>query len=118
MLNEVHFKVEKPNMISQGQTVYFRIQDGVVIIIKDKQNSKSKKEVLLHTASVDSKCVQLLKKNCALLFRPLSRGEEQYTQMGFFVQSNLADRYIHRRELRLVSLESLSSGEYGIKKVF
>ena len=37
--------------------------------------------------------------------------------MGFFVQSILADRYIHRRELRLVSLESLSSVEYGIKKI-
>ena len=38
--------------------------------------------------------------------------------MGFFfVQSILADRYIHRRELRLVSLESLSSAEYGIKKI-
>ena len=37
--------------------------------------------------------------------------------MGFFVQSILADRYIHRRELRLVSLESLSCVEYGIKKI-
>ena len=45
-------------------------------------------------------------------------GEELYTQMGFFVQSILADRYIHRRELTLVSLESLSSVEYGIKKIF
>ena len=36
----------------------------------------------------------------------------------FFVQSILADRYIHRRELRLVSLESSSSVEYGIKKIF
>ena len=43
------------------------------------------------------------------LFRPLLRGEELYTQMGFFVQTILADRYIHRRESRLVSLESLSS---------
>ena len=34
--------------------------------------------------------------------------------MGFFVQSILAGRYIHRRELRLVSLESFSSVEYGI----
>ena len=49
---------------------------------------------------------------------PLVGGEELYTQMGFFVQSILADRYIHRRELRLVSLESLSSVEYGIKKIF
>ena len=45
-------------------------------------------------------------------------GEELCTQMGFFVQSILADRYIHRRELRLVSLESLSSVEYGFKKIF
>ena len=36
----------------------------------------------------------------------------------FFVQSILADRYIHRRELRLVSLESLSAVEYGNKKIF
>ena len=42
------------------------------------------------------------------IFWPLLRGEELYTQMGFFVQSILAARYIHRRELRLVSLESLS----------
>ena len=51
---------------------------------------------------------------------PLEGGrEELYTQMGFFfVQSILADRYIHRRELRLVSLEILSSLEYGIKKIF
>ena len=45
-------------------------------------------------------------------------GEELYTQMHFFVQSVLAVRYIHRRELRLVSLESLSSVEYGNKKSF
>ena len=39
--------------------------------------------------------------------------------MGFFlVHTILADRYIHRRELRQVSLESLSSVEYGIKKSF
>ena len=38
--------------------------------------------------------------------------------MGFCVQSILADGYIHRRELTLVSLESLSSVEYGIKKFF
>ena len=38
--------------------------------------------------------------------------------MDFFVQTILADRYIHRRELPLVSLESLSSVEYGVKKNF
>ena len=49
--------------------------------------------------------------------RPFLMGEELYTQMVFFVQTILADRYIHRRELRMVSLESLSSVEYGIKKI-
>ena len=29
----------------------------------------------------------------------LLRGEELYTQMGFFVQTILADRYNNRREL-------------------
>ena len=53
------------------------------------------------------------------VFRRLLRGEELYTQTGFFfVQSIFADRYIHRRELRLVSLESSFSVEYGIKKIF
>ena len=51
------------------------------------------------------------------LFRPLLRGEELYTQF-FFVQTIFADRYINRRELRLVSLESSSSAEYGNKKIF
>ena len=37
---------------------------------------------------------------------------------GFSFQSILADRYIHRRELRLVSIVSLSSAEYVIKKIF
>ena len=54
-----------------------------------------------------------------LLFRPLLRGGGTIYSTGFFfVQSILADRYIHRRELRLVSLESLSSVEYGNKKIF
>ena len=52
------------------------------------------------------------------LFRPLLRGEELYTQMCFFfVQTIFADRYIHRKELRLVSLESSSSVENAIKKI-
>ena len=62
----------------------------------------------------------------SLLFRPLLRGGGggggggggTIYSNGFFVQSILADRYIHRRELRLASLESLSSVEYGIKKIF
>ena len=53
-----------------------------------------------------------------LIVPTLLRGEELYTQMGFFVPWIFAARYIHRRELRLVSLESLSSVEYEIKKIF
>ena len=53
-----------------------------------------------------------------LMFAPLLRGEELYTQMVFFVQTIFADQYIHRRELGLVSLERSSSVECGIKKIF
>ena len=49
---------------------------------------------------------------------PLEGGEELYTQMGFFAQTILVDRYIHRKELRLVSLESSSNVEFGIKKIY
>ena len=49
---------------------------------------------------------------------PLEGGGGTIYSNGFFVHSILADRYNHRRELRLVSLESLSSVEYGIKKIF
>ena len=49
---------------------------------------------------------------------PLEGGGTIYSTGFFFVQSIFADRYIHRRELRLVSLESSSSVEYGIKNIF
>ena len=59
-----------------------------------------------------------MRQFCQRFFVPTPlEGEELYTQMGFFVQTILADRYIHRRELRLVSLESLSSVEYGVIEV-
>ena len=60
----------------------------------------------------------LFKGLCHFFVPTTLEGEELYTQMVFFVQTILADRYIHRRELRLVSLESLSSVEYWIKKIF
>ena len=44
-------------------------------------------------------------------------GEELYTQMGFFVQLIFADRYIHRREMWVVSLKSCSSVKFKIKKI-
>ena len=49
---------------------------------------------------------------------PLEGGGTIYSNWFFFVQSIFADRYIHRRELILVSLESSSSVKYGIKKIF
>ena len=36
----------------------------------------------------------------------------------FFVQSILADRYINRREIRVVSLKIWSSVQFKIKKIF
>ena len=47
-----------------------------------------------------------------------SGGRNYILNWFFFVQSILADRYIHCRELCAVSLESPSSVEYGIKKFF
>ena len=41
-----------------------------------------------------------------------------YSNGFFFVQSILADRYIHRREMWVVSLKSCSSVEFKIKKIF
>ena len=41
-----------------------------------------------------------------------------YSNGFFFVQSICADRYNHRRELRLVSLVNSSSVEYWIEKIF
>ena len=49
---------------------------------------------------------------------PLEGGGNYIRKWVFFVQSIFADRYIHRRELRLVSLESSSSVEYEIKNIF
>ena len=45
-------------------------------------------------------------------------GEELYTQMFFFVQTILADRYIHCREIWEVSFKSSSNAEFEIKKIF
>ena len=46
------------------------------------------------------------------------RGEEICTQTAFFVPSILANRYIRRRELSLVSLESPSRIDNWNKKIF
>ena len=49
--------------------------------------------------------------------RQLTLGEELYTQMDFFVQSILTNRYIHCRVV-IGIIKSLSSAEYGIKRIF
>ena len=66
----------------------------------------------------DFKIVSTTSLALLLLFRPHLWGEELSTQMGFFVQTILADRYIHRRKMRVVSLKSSSSVELEIKKIF
>ena len=45
-------------------------------------------------------------------------GEVLYTQIGFFVQTILADQYNHCREIWVISLKSPSSVEYGYRKTF
>ena len=53
------------------------------------------------------------------MFRHHLWGEELYTEIGFFVQTILDDRYIHRREMsEVVSLKSSSIVEFEIEKIF
>ena len=56
-----------------------------------------------------------MSKNLQSLFQPHFWGEELYTQMGFFLQTILEDRYI-RREMCVESFESSSSVEFENKK--
>ena len=46
-----------------------------------------------------SHCSLYRVKICNVIFLPSLVGEELYTQMGLFVQTILADRYNHRREM-------------------
>ena len=41
-----------------------------------------------------------------------------YSKGFFFVQSILADRYVHRTEMSVISLKSSSSLEFVTKKIF
>ena len=87
-------------------------------------------QILLRAVSFffSKRSLQVYKINCIVHFyvrvffiivpTPLEGGGELYTQKCFFCSDNLADRYIQRRELRLVSLESLSREEYEKKTVF
>ena len=55
---------------------------------------------------------------CVFVPTPLVGGRNYILKWVFFVQSILADRYIHRREMWVVSLKSWSSIEFKIKKIF
>ena len=65
-------------------------------------------------------CINLFKSSLWIIVpTPTLVGRRNYIlNWVFFVQSILADRYIHRRELWVVSLKSPASVEYGIKKIF
>ena len=67
-----------------------------------------------------AKFCSVVKKKTSEIFVPttLEGGGTIYSNGFFFVQTILADRFNNRRELRLVSLESPSSIEYGNKKYF
>ena len=73
---------------------------------------------VFHIASNQVPRVIYLYSRLFVVPTPLEGGGTIYSNGFFFVQPILADRYIHRRELRLISLESLSSVEIGIKKLF
>ena len=53
----------------------------------------------------------------ALIVPTPLEGKELYTQLGFF-QTILTDRYINRREIRVVPLKSPTSVEYEITQIF
>ena len=55
---------------------------------------------------------------CSLLFRSHLWGGNYILKWIFFVQTILADRYMHRREMWVVSWKSSSSVEFRIKKIF
>ena len=48
---------------------------------------------------------------------PTCWGRNYILNWVFFVQTILADRYIHRRDMCVVSLKSSSSVDLGIKKI-
>ena len=85
------------------------------------------RDILVSTTTV----VEMRSAKKTKNFRPLSggggggegAGEEAgeggtIYSYGFFVQSNLADRYIHRKEMWVISLKSSSSIEFEIKMFF
>ena len=75
--------------------------------------------ILITPSAVNEETSSVTVESLSSLFVPTPlEGEGTIYSNGFFVQSFSADRYIHRRELRLVSLESLSSAECGTKKIF
>ena len=64
------------------------------------------------------KCLSCQTTLRSLLFRPHLWGRNYILKWVLFVQTILADRYIHRREIRVVSLKSLFSVEFETKMIF
>ena len=97
---------------SQGAIILciFLISPTFWFIVNFQQTNRTQEQNHTQLFTVT---ISFMYTTVTFLFRLLLRGEELYTQMEFFVQSIVADRYIHRRELRLLSLESLSSVENG-----
>ena len=82
--------------------------------------------ILLLFSCLVNRLIELIKKlnNNGICWHPCSDpswgkgGGNCILKWVFFVQSIFADQYVHRRELRLVSLESSSNVEHGIEKIF
>ena len=92
--------------------------EGETRSISDKY-PESKEQIERNSPVIEEESPSKVSRGSLIVPTPLEGGGRNYIlKWVFFVQSILADRYIHSRELRLVSLESLSSAEYGIKKIF
>ena len=82
---------------------------------------KSKSPLLIKLSSQPTWVLKFSDRSIAAVVfwsDPSWGGRNYILKRVFFVQLILADRYINRRELRLISLESLSSVEYRNKKIF
>ena len=74
-------------------------------------------KICLRLTITIKKCLSCQTTLRSLLFRPHLWGRNYILKWVLFVETILADRYIHRREIRVVSLKSLFSVEFETKKI-
>ena len=74
--------------------------------------------MFLYEKSTLSLLENYIKNSMSYCSDPTCVGRNYILKWVFFVQTILADRYIHRREMLVVSLKNSSSVELEIKKVF